>query len=197
MRIETYWCHSFIPELIMPDGIAFDLGVYDGGFSRLVAPRCGKVIGFEPDPRWHSPSQLPHHVTIVPKAIFTRSGRRPFIINTEKCSSLHYSDTSPIYIDVETVTLRDALDLAPSGRIDLIKMDIEGEEVPLLLDAPDCLFERVAQLSVEFHDFIDASCVPQIIAAIERMNSLGFHAVRFSWHSYGDVLFVNTRFCPL
>ena len=45
-------------------------------------------------------------------------------------------------------------------------------------DAPPELLQRAVQLTVEFHDFLDLASTP-------------FLAIRFSWHSYGDLLFVN------
>ena len=45
MNVETYWSHSFLPELVRPTGVVFDFGVNGGGFSELMSPRCRVVIG--------------------------------------------------------------------------------------------------------------------------------------------------------
>jgi hypothetical protein len=50
---------------------------------------------------------------------------------------------------------------------------------------------------VEFHDFLDSSSLPAILAVIAKLRSIGFWAVKFSWSSYGDVLFVNQAYAPL
>ena len=192
MRIEHYWGHSFLPDLIQPDGIVFDFGVYDGGFSRLVAPHCARVIGFEPDPsRQYTSLPLPQNVRIITKAIAAKPGAMSFYVNSQLCSSLHYTEEQSKVVEVETVTFADALALEAESRIDLIKMDIEGEEVELLRTAPPELFTRVRQITVEFHDFLEPKSVPAIRAVIRRLQQLGFHAVKFSWNTFGDMLFVN------
>lgn len=196
MNVEVYWSHSFLPELIRPDGLVFDFGVNDGGFSRVVAPRCRTVIGFEPDPTWHDRLALPANVRVIAKALAAHAGHHRFHVNAQKCSSMHFADIAATTVEVEAVTFGEALALE-SGRIDLVKMDIEGEEVAVLLDAPADLFTRVAQMTVEFHDFINPGQLPDIRRAIARMADLGFDAVCFSFRSYGDVLFINRRLVPL
>ena len=197
MRVDMYWSHSYLPELVRPDGLVFDFGVNDGGFSRLIAPKCRKVIGFEPDPNWKGKLSLPNNVRLLPKALAARVGTLKFHVNANLCSSLIHSEEDAQTVDVEAVTLTEALDEEPNGRIDLLKMDIEGEEIAVLLDAPAKLFNRVVQMTIEFHDFLDASSVPAIHAVIERMRGLGFYAVRFSSRSYGDLMFVNCNLAPL
>ncbi len=187
-----------MPELMRSDGWVFDFGVNSGGFAEIAARLCRKVVGFEPDPSWQGRLQhLPDNVLLVQKAVAAAPGRLHFNVNAEKCSSLHYADSNASTVEVEAVTLAQALSLAPEGRIELIKMDIEGEEVPVLLEADAALFERVAQMTVEFHDFLDPASLPQIRKTIARIQCLGFFAVRMSWHSYGDMLFINEKLEPL
>lgn len=175
----------------------FDLGVNRGGFARLVAPKCEFVIGFEPDPASYTNLSLPPNVRVVPKAIAAKGGTMSFNVNADLCSSLHYAEAKSQSIVVEAITLSEALALEPEKRIDLIKMDIEGEEVEVLLNAPSELFTRVVQMTVEFHDFLDPSSISEIKKVIARLQKLNFHAVRFSWNSFGDMLFVNQDLVPL
>jgi FkbM family methyltransferase len=197
MNVETYWSHSFVPSLVRADGVVFDLGVNDGGFARLMAPRCREVIGYEPDPRWRGAIDVPANVRIEAKAIAAKPGTVSFHVNPRLCSSSHYTEPGARTIDVEAVTLEQALAAQPSGPIDLLKMDIEGEETAVLLQAPEEALRRVAQLTVEFHDFLDQRSVPDIRAAIARLRRLGFVAFCFSFRSYGDMLFLNRALVPL
>jgi len=162
-----------------------------------VAAACHAVIGYEPDPRWRERLKVPSNVTIVEKAIAARAGSLKFHVNEGLCSSLHYTDTRNVAIDVEAVTLEDALSMDPGRRIEIIKMDIEGEEVPVLLEAPPELFRRVVQLTVEFHDFLDPSLTPAIRRIRSRFKELGFVSICFSRRFHGDVLFVNRRLVTL
>jgi len=135
----------------------------------------------------------PENAVVFHKALAAKRGVVRLNLNPKTCSSMHYADTDSRLVEVQAITLADATALMPSERIELIKMDIEGEEVAVLRDAPNEILLKVAQLTVEFHDFLDPASTPAIIAVIKRMQSLGFHAIRFSWHSYGDLLFVNQR----
>jgi FkbM family methyltransferase len=197
VNVEVYWSHSFLPSLVRRDGIVFDFGVNDGGFSRLMAPKCRVVVGFEPDPAWQGRHELPANVRVTPKALAARAGTIAFHVNQDLCSSMHYAEPNAREVRVEALTLEAALASEPDGRIDLLKMDIEGEEVDVLLNAPEAAFSRVVQMTVEFHDFLDPSSTPAIREAIRRMRGFGFHSVRFSFRSYGDVLFINRRLAPL
>lgn len=196
MNVQVYWSHSFLPELIRPDGLVFDFGVNDGGFSRVVASRCRAVIGFEPDPAWRDRLTLPANVRVIAKALAAHAGPHAFHVSADQCSSMHFAGTASTTVEVEAITLGEAL-AQESGRIDLVKMDIEGEEVAVLLDAPADLFTRVVQMTVEFHDFLNPEQLPDIRRAIARMADIGFDAVCFSFRSYGDVLFINRQLAPL
>lgn len=194
--IQTYWGHTYLPKLIRPDGVVFDFGVNTGGFTRLVAPLCRKVLGFEPDPTYHG-APLPPNATLVPNALSAAGGTVVLHVNKEKCSSLHYADAESQKVEVQAMTLAEALALEPDARIDMVKIDIEGEEVSVLALAPEALFQRVVQISVEFHDFMDPQSLPHVLSVIERMKSFGFVYFKFSWRSYGDVLFVNRKLAPV
>ena len=175
----------------------FDFGVHDGGFSRLVAPLCERVVGFEPDPSWQGRLSLPKNVRVLPQALAARAGTVRLNVNKKKCSSLHYADDDSIEIEVPAISLEQALATEPSDRIELVKIDIEGEELEVLNRAPAGLFKRVAQMNVEFHDFLSPSMLHEIRSTISRIEAIGFVALKFSWRSYGDVLFVNRELEPL
>lgn len=197
LEVQTYWGHTYLPGRIRSDGIVFDFGVHNGGFSRLLAPLCKRVIGFEPDPAWHGKLSLPKNVRVLPQALAAEPGIVRLNVNKEKCSSLHYADDAATGIEVPAISFEQALALEPAGRIELVKIDIEGEEVAVLNKALQPLFDRIAQMSVEFHDFMDRSSLPGIRTAIARIESFGFVALKFSWRSYGDILFVNRRLEPI
>ena len=191
MYVDQYWSHSYIPSLVRADGYLIDIGFYGGGFSSHLSPRCKGILAFEPDPRWQrAPSSL-RNVTVVPKAIGATAGMRKLFLNDAQCSSFHHGEPSARSIEVQAITLEDALSFLPDSRIDLVKMDIEGEELSVLADVKPATLERVVQLAVEFHDFLDPDAVPKIRKVLARMAALHFVAFKFSLNNYGDVLFLN------
>ena len=166
-----------------------------GGFSLVVAPFCHRVVGYEPNIYWNNKRPaLPANVTIVNKAVAAKAGILTFYAakNGGASSTLHraFADPDSSVYTVEAITLSDVFATEPSGRVGLLKIDIEGEEVELLQSAPDELLLRVAQISVEFEEFHDEVA---ICTVIRRMKGLGFWVVKFSWRNYGDVLFVNQK----
>jgi hypothetical protein len=58
------------------------------------------------------------------------------------------------------------------------------------------VLQDIAQITVEFHDSLDATLVEGVIRVTARLESLGFKTLRFS-RTTDDVLFVNGRFVPL
>jgi FkbM family methyltransferase len=196
-KVKCCCNHTFLADLIRPDGTVFDLGLGEGQFSTRLAARCGQVFGLEPDPIHTSRLVLPDNVTVLPKALGAERGIRRLHLNREKCSSLHYSDADAGALEVEAITLSDALALTPDERIDLIKIDIEGEEIRVLRYTAPTVFARVVQMTVEFHDFLDPESLPDIRDVINRMERLGFCAIKFSWNTYGDVLFINRKLAEL
>ena len=203
MRIGTFWAHTFLLDIIRPKGTIFDFGLNYGGFSNMAAGLCEHVFAFEPNPFWSRERgngiALPRNVTIVPKAIAAKSGTYTFYLEPEggTNSSLHKEHTGTRLdeaVTVDAITLGDALALQTMTRIELIKVNIEGEKVPVLQTAPAEALRRAAQLSVEFEPYHSEEVIRSVI---QRMESLGFWTVKFSWRNYGDVLFVNLGLEPL
>jgi FkbM family methyltransferase len=196
MRTRSFWSHTFLLDLIRPNGVIFDFGVNYGGFSDMAAALCDRVIGFEPNPYWRENKiALPKNVTVLDKAIASKAGIRSFYLDHKggPKSSLQPKEGMQT-VDVEAITLEDALALQPSGRIELIKIDIEGEELAILQNASEETLRRIVQITVEFEDYHKED---EIHSVIQRIKSIGFWAVKFSWRNYGDVLFVNTKLEPL
>src|SRR5262249_583719 len=155
MRVQRWCNHTFLPNLIRPEGVVFDFGVHDGEFSKRIAPLCRRVIGFEPDPIWEERLVLPDNVRVIRKALGASAGLVRLNLNHEICPSVQFVEDAADSVEVEAVTLAQALEFETDRRIELIKLDIEGEEVAVLRETPREVFERVAQMTVEFHDFMD------------------------------------------
>jgi len=79
--------------------------------------------------------------------------------------------------------------------VDLLKLDIEGAELELLsaLTSPS----NIAQITVEFHDFMFPETHPQVTRTIQHMKAIGFRCFNFTGPRNQDVLFLNPRMVRL
>ena len=123
------------------------------------------VIAFEADPAIADIAEANivaaglSGVTLVRAAAWTQAGTMRF--SSEGGDAGHLGDHGGI--DVPTVRLRDYLD----REIDLLKMDIEGAEVDVILDCSDRL-PRVRNLVCEYHSYAGRpQRLGELLAAIE------------------------------
>ena len=79
-------------------------------------------------------------------------------------------------ITVEMITLASLLELVEPNCVDLLKVDIEGAEWDVLSGLTPTLAERINQITVEFHDFMDPSQRPRTERCIAQLQALGFHS---------------------
>ena len=201
MRVSQYLWHSFIPELFDRDGIALDLGANHGQFSEYLADKFKIVLAVEPNPEITYPSPG-RNVELQRCAVGWPGGEARFCCREIDVSSgllPGNRDSNPdsagdASISVRVVTLSDLLAAYAGEAIAFVKMDVEGAELDIFLNEPAEVLGRIKQLTVEFHDFVDPASLPRIKQAIERMEGLGFAALRFSVSTYGDVLFLNRRY---
>lgn len=127
-----------LPAGLTP-GTILDLGANIGIatlYFRVLHPRC-EVLAVEPDP-----AQLPRlranvgddpRVRVVPAAVTLTAGPTPFFSAREGwVSSLYRPPTEAIELTVPGRPLEDLLQEANLTRVDVVKLDIEGAEWPLL-----------------------------------------------------------------
>lgn len=76
-------------------------------------------------------------------------------------------------VEVEATTMADLLELSPSGRVSILKLDIEGAERELFLRAPGRWLSRVDHIIVETHG-------PEIEEVVlGALRQAGWQATRF------------------
>ncbi|MEK9725700.1 MAG: FkbM family methyltransferase [Rhodospirillaceae bacterium] len=78
-------------------------------------------------------------------------------------------------------------------RVDLLKVDIEGAEIAMFDAASDATLQSCAQITVEFHDFMDPGQAADVARVVRRLEGLGFDTVVFTRRHHGDVLFLDRR----
>jgi len=189
--------HTFWAAPLGPDSLVVDFGASLAGFSRevqaLTGCRCHAVEA-TPDNVGRiaaGPRLTPHHF-----AVAGHSGSVGLRIAAE---DFHWGAIAELggvsfedgVTQVPAITLDDFLRHIDAGRIDLLKVDIEGAELPMFEAAGDAALQSCDQITVEFHDFLDAGHRPAIARIMTRLERLGFAAIVFTRHHHGDVLFLN------
>lgn len=189
----------------LPRGGTFvDCGANRGAFSRAVGERFGlrPVLLVEANPELARNLQETGRWPVENCAVSSREGTLTFNIaaNDEGSSILTLPGESSLgctavgSATVRSRTLESLVAALPAGPIDLLKMDIEGAEVEVLLTSPESVLRRFSQITVEFHcdpvfGFGGRAEVERVLA---RMRSLGFECLWFDF-TLRDVLFVNHR----
>jgi hypothetical protein len=131
-------------------------------------------------------------------AVDGHSGELRLALGQRNCSSSVFREG----LEQETVTvaktsLDDFCQSQQIHRIDFLKLDIEGAELNVLEQMSDRLLAVTAQITVEFHDFLDRAHIPRIEGIVRRLKNLGFYFIRFTHHTWGDCLFLNQGQIPV
>jgi len=147
------------------DWMIMDVGAAIGEFTLLAAKKAhyGKVFAFEPFPGSYQLLQENmqlnsiSNVEIHNQAIWSRDGELSFINGNSEPLQLSMdpgqpSDDTHNPLKIHCISLLQALDLSAIFHLDLLKLDCEGAEFPILLDAHPDVFERIDRMIMEYHD---------------------------------------------
>src|SRR5205823_3461478 len=77
-------------------------------------------------------------------------------------------------------TLASLLSECSVEHVDLLKVDIEGAEVPLFAATPDELLKRIRQITIEFHDDAGVITREESEQIRQRLRNLGFSGIKFA-----------------
>lgn len=178
---ETY---ELFKKILKPGMTVIDIGAHIGYFTRLFSEctgRSGKVYAFEPDPENFALLQKnTKHLknTILLNLAVTDKKKTTDFYRSEKtgCHSLAPNDTRKReVISVESTTLDTEFSSRKVEKIDIIKIDIEGGEIPALHGARHLLsINPSLALVVEWNP----SCLEQAgfspLALFQDLHGLGF-----------------------
>ncbi len=194
--IETIHWHTLHPRYLGPESIVLDLGANYGHFSQAVTERFGcKCVAIEPSPVPFAAIPTGGKISKIQAAVAEKTGTAPFHVSTESTagSLLHKDKAYTGTIDVPVYSLVDLLEKLSWPRVDLLKIDIEGAEIGMLAACPDEVLGRIAQMSVEFHDFCGLTRDADVRATLRRLASLGFFSVRMSRVGHQDTWLINRQ----
>lgn len=152
--------------LARPDMVAFDVGAHFGYFTLLLAERVAHVHAFEPAPANFRAlvHTLQHNrvnnATAHPVAISARSG--PAVLEVTPASSMYRLQGNarilkegPVHavgtLRVQAVSLDNFVETAGITRVDLVKLDVEGEELRALLGMQTAVRRWQPAIVLEVH----------------------------------------------
>jgi FkbM family methyltransferase len=179
--------------LVPADGVVFDVGAHAGQFAKLfarLAPR-GFVYAFEPGTYARTILRCAvrlnglRNVAVLPFALGDRGGVALLTVPVKRSGSYGFglshlgsTETRPAEVEaVAVATLDDAAAALGITRLDLVKADIEGFELRLVLGARATLARFRPALLLELDDTHLARAGDTLAAAWETLTALGYRPV--------------------
>ena len=199
MRIRG---HTIWAPTLNKNSLVVDAGTHRGEFAGSVHDRFGcRCVLVEANPTLAVNLDPPLGGEVINAALFSTDGTEEFIFrdNLEAGSiSSQNWDSSNESCMIPTISLASLMKKTGVKQIDLLKLDIESAEFALIEQTPDEVLRSVAQMTVEFHDFIpDFQGKGLYEKARNRLESLGFLCLPMSFRTHGDVLLLNRSLVPL
>lgn len=196
-RLGRVCGHTFVESWIGSNSQVVDLGMNKGDFARYIIDHFAdaRIYGCEPVPDLFEKLQRHFCDGVLNVAVGGNTGSVPLRVYKTLCASAILSNLEPDFeiMQIQMLSLDDFVRSLGLSRIDLLKVDIEGAELAMLLQTSEVVLKNCDQISVEFHDFLDRSQIDDIRKAISRLRSLGFDSFRCSILNRSDILFVHKR----
>ena len=177
--------HTIIEDLLKnKDLTVIDLGACKGEFIYEIEQKFSikKAILVEPNPTNFSFLKQKENFILINKAAFSRKSEtlqfREDIDSPYNGSLLFdYFGNYKIH-NIESITLKELLTIINEDEVDLLKIDIEGSEYDLLLNADNEDLMRFRQITVEFHDFVCKSLKNKNDLIESKFINMGFKVIK-------------------
>lgn len=148
---------SFHPQ---PGWLVLDIGAHKGMFTVQAARDGARVIAIEPAPynlvrlRTNLALNNLENVTVIEAAVAEHAGTMAMVLdaaNSGRGRLAADADADAGTTQVQSLTLEDVVATAGDGVVDLVKMDIEGGELDVLLTSPRHVLRRIRRMIFEYH----------------------------------------------
>lgn len=183
--------------LLIPTGsktrpVVLDCGANRGRFAQWAASTLNaQVYSFEADPALAAKLPRNDHITVISAAIADKDGCVTLHKSEHLDASSFFGQSSSSSFQVAARSLDSFVREKGIAAIDLLKIDIEGWELPVLESLSEDVIATTTQISCEFHDFLDTGQIPRIKNIIRTFQARGWFVINMAIRTYGDVLFVN------
>lgn len=132
--------------------------------------------------------ELASRIHIVEKPLWSVSGKKLFVEGTGPAAYISPKPMDPTAKQIETISIDDLVDVKNIGKVDFIKMDIEGAELEALKGAAETIARHRPKLAISvYHRLEDFWQIPQWIEQL----GLGyrFYLRHYTIHAEETVLF--------
>jgi FkbM family methyltransferase len=194
---RAMWQFEAKAARLEPGDIAIDCGASDGQCTRRLAATGATVYAFEPDPHGFAGLQAMFGATANIKLMEQAVGIEParvslfrspvFAANPDRyvqASSLYVSKadvTSTDSLIVEQIDLLSFIATLPH-RVALLKLDIEGSEVPIIERLLDTgMISRIDCIFAETHERIVPELLTRTIALRQRVARENLLHINLDW----------------
>ena len=195
------YCGWYIPRgRLDRNAVVVDVGLGENiSFSTSLMARYGcRVSGFDPTPRaiQYVKAHAPPGFVLHEVAVAAQRGSAEFYLPNEEAhvsgSLAQAGHVGARKIQVELISLADLFERIGTDQIDLLKLDIEGAEYPLI-DCADFrrLAPRIGSLCIEFHHRWEIFGSRATRSAVQTLESLGLHCAWRSRTTNKEFLFVR------
>lgn len=200
-RIREKASTEYIQGILKPNWIVIDIGANLGYYALLEASKVKKVYAIEPVKRSFNTLNKSiklnkyKNIKTYNLAIGSQNGIQDIVISKkinwstmldpdiiidkyEQSFSEFYKETKK----VETLTLDNFVKINKIGRIDFIRMDVEGYEVEVIKGA-DYVFSLMSAgsfLSIEFHSILYKDKSP-FVGILDKILKAGFNTLCGTW----------------
>jgi FkbM family methyltransferase len=180
------WC--VCPDKIGPDNVVYSFGVgQDISWDLAMIERFGVTVhAFDPTPKsieWIAQQRLPENFDFHEYGIADYDGTAHFALPNPDFVSFSMTGQGGhggavpgrgIEVDAPVHRLTTIMQKLGHDKIDVLKMDIEGAEIPVVADLAKSKVQ-IAQILVEFHHHVgNADEVRTTRRAIETLHAMGF-----------------------
>lgn len=167
------------PDFLTPKSIVYSLGVgKDITFDLDLISRFGTcVFAFDPTPTsvtWVKSQQIPKEFHFIESGISNFDGFAKFYALGNQCTTVNTMN-SDNFVELQVYRLITMMNRLGHDKIDLLKMDIEGEEYTVIADIISSgIWRGCRQLAVEFHHRFHGLDASKTESAVTILNQHGY-----------------------
>src|SRR3954470_14146073 len=165
--------HTICPQWLNAQSHVLDFGANEGAFSQEISTRFGcRCYAVEPNPPLFEsipsgPRTSKHNLAIASAG----SRLQMYISSNPEASSIYplSEESGATTIEVEGVSLEGFIAANHIPQVDLLKVDIEGAEIAMFDSASDQTLRSIAQITVEFHAWMNRISAEDTRRVISRL----------------------------